>query len=158
MIKYVKYKTQVQPCDQFGVICHGDLWWSNILFRSEENAMKASIEFSTWEVVDCNISDQIQHVAHWTIPDICLFSCPEQHNRWPCPLLGWSDQTNNQSLHNTTEHLDSIRNSCDVWSITASLRPVKSLLKSTYSRNENGVLVSGILITKMCEFVLIFPW
>lgn len=26
----------VQPCDQFGVICHGDLWWSNILFRYTE--------------------------------------------------------------------------------------------------------------------------
>ena len=36
-----------------------------------------------------------------------LFSCPEQLNRTHCPLLAWSvrlsDQTNNQSLHNTTE-------------------------------------------------------
>ena len=34
-----------------------------------------------------------------------LFSCPEQLNRWPCPLLAWSVTTNNQSLHNTTEWL-----------------------------------------------------
>ena len=38
-----------------------------------------------------------------------IFSCPEQLNMWPCPLvpsrdsLGPSDQTNNQSLPNTTE-------------------------------------------------------
>ena len=36
--------------------------------------------------------------------EIYLFSCPEQLNRWPCPLVPcWSDTTNNQSLHNTTE-------------------------------------------------------
>ena len=34
---------------------------------------------------------------------LVLFSCPEQLNRWPCPLVGTSDTTNNQSLHNTTE-------------------------------------------------------
>ena len=36
-----------------------------------------------------------------------LFSCPEQLNRWPCPLvgpyLGPSDSTNNQTFRNTTE-------------------------------------------------------
>ena len=32
-----------------------------------------------------------------------LFSCPEQLNRTPCPLVGLSVTTNNQSLHNTTE-------------------------------------------------------
>ena len=32
-----------------------------------------------------------------------LFSCPEQLNRWPCPLVCLSDQTNNPSLHKNTE-------------------------------------------------------
>ena len=32
-----------------------------------------------------------------------FFSCPQQLNRTPCPSLAWSDQTNSQSLHNTTE-------------------------------------------------------
>ena len=36
-----------------------------------------------------------------------VFSCPEQLNRWPCPLVRWylgpSDSTNNQTFHNTTE-------------------------------------------------------
>ena len=32
-----------------------------------------------------------------------IFSYPEQLNRTHCPLLAWSDQTNNQSLQNTTE-------------------------------------------------------
>lgn len=40
----------VQPCDQFGVICHGDLWWSNILFRytepqEERPASPTSVKF-----------------------------------------------------------------------------------------------------------------
>ena len=34
---------------------------------------------------------------------VIFFSCPEQLNRFPCPLLGWSVTTNNQSLQNTTE-------------------------------------------------------
>ena len=34
---------------------------------------------------------------------ILFFSCPQQLNRWPCPLVRWSDQTNNQSLHKSTE-------------------------------------------------------
>ena len=34
---------------------------------------------------------------------VFIFSCPEQLNRWPCPLVCLSDTTNNQSLHNTTE-------------------------------------------------------
>ena len=37
-----------------------------------------------------------------------LFSCPEQLNRWPCPLVAWSVTTNNQSLLNTTESTLSI--------------------------------------------------
>ena len=37
------------------------------------------------------------------LESIILFSCPEQLNMWPCPLLCLSVTTNNQSLHNTTE-------------------------------------------------------
>ena len=78
-------KTQVQPCDQFGVICHGDLWWSNILFRFAEMPLitqlprlkkdtslspitegrQGGVLFSTREVVHCNITDQM---LHKTIP------------------------------------------------------------------------------------------
>ena len=36
-------------------------------------------------------------------PNIEVFSCPEQLNRWPCPLVCLSDWTNNQSLHKPTE-------------------------------------------------------
>ena len=32
-----------------------------------------------------------------------IISCPQQLNRTPCPLVGLSVTTNNQSLHNTTE-------------------------------------------------------
>ena len=38
-----------------------------------------------------------------------VFCCPEQLNRWPCPLVSCSDITNNQSLHNITQ------DTCDPW-------------------------------------------
>ena len=39
----------------------------------------------------------------YTVHMYCFLSCPEQLNRWHCPLLGPSVTTNNQSLQNTTE-------------------------------------------------------
>ena len=39
-----------------------------------------------------------------------IFSCPEQLNRWPCPLLAWSVTTNHQHYRVNLE-------TCDLWDI-----------------------------------------
>ena len=48
-----------------------------------------------------NSSSLYVHTAIWSFCQIVVG--PEQLNRWPCPLVGTSDTTNNQNLHNTTE-------------------------------------------------------
>ena len=49
----------------------------------------------------CHYSDYTITVHSDTLS--VIFSCPEQPNRWPCPSLALSDQTNNQSFHNNRE-------------------------------------------------------
>ena len=47
-----------------------------------------------------------------------VFSCPEQLNRWPCPLLGWLvpwlGTTNNQRV---SQHYRVTQETCDLWDI-----------------------------------------
>ena len=69
------------------------VWLQRDSFRKfEQNKVKIKQNF-----VEPGRKDQY-HPCHPS-----LVSCPEQLNRWPCPLVHWSDWTNNQSLHKPTE-------------------------------------------------------
>ena len=35
----------VQPSPDFTVICHGDLWWSNIFFKHDQNQIPLEVKF-----------------------------------------------------------------------------------------------------------------
>merc|ERR1719507_1288644 len=107
-----KSKTLAVVQRQFFFLC--GKYMSTILIDNRDycrTICSAAIPFSAWKnpakihnkddfcklVVNCRTGNRPNQTNTF------LFSCPQQLNRTHCTLVGPSDQTNNQSLHNITE-------------------------------------------------------
>ena len=127
-----------------------------------------SFSWSCFEPVPINLNMWCSYRLKFLRFGCIIFSCPQQLNRWPCPLLGPSDQTNNQS----SQHYRVTLETCDLsdiwsdflmtifddnfdqtfwwqflWTTTRGL-PVKSLLKNNYNWIKSWAIILLMLFMR----------
>ena len=93
--------------------CLAMLWFDYITKRTIGSCC---LNVSRWIVCSAQTRFQANSLLDNDHTDLyCIFSCPEQLNRWPCPLLGpW---VGHHQQSESSQHYRVTLETCDLWDI-----------------------------------------